>query len=88
MKKDKWWQHVLWAVFCFALAAWLYYDLTKFEEVGGSRRMNAIVALLYNILGKWGAVGFFVLLGGFFSVLGVKGLAAGKQEPPAPPAAS
>jgi hypothetical protein len=57
MKKDKWWQHVLWAVFCFALAAWLYYDLTKFEEVGGSRRMNAIVGLLYNILGKWGAVG-------------------------------
>jgi hypothetical protein len=71
-KADKWWQLVLWGIALLGFAVWMYFDLSRFETVGGSRRLNVIIALLYNILGKWGVVGFFGLIGAGMAAVGVK----------------
>ena len=52
----------LMSVVMLAGAVWMYFDLTKMETVGGTRRMNVFVVLIYNIFGKWGVV---LLVGGF-----------------------
>ena len=71
-KGGKWWHLVLWGAAMLGFALWMYFDLTHFETVGGTKRMNSIIALLYNILGKWGVVGFFGLIGAGMAVAGVK----------------
>ena len=62
-KDGKWWHSVGWGVLALALAVYSYYDLTKFEQEGGWRRMKWLLALAYNTLGKWGVVGLLVVLG-------------------------
>jgi len=60
---DKWRQSALWGLASFGLAAFLYFDLTAFERDGGTRRVRWYIAILYNMLGKWGVVGLFVFTG-------------------------
>jgi hypothetical protein len=71
-KGGKWWHLLLWGAAMLGFAVWMYYDLTSFETVGGTKRMNSILALLYNILGKWGVVGFFGIIGVGMAAVGVK----------------
>src|SRR5262249_46326672 len=49
--------------FCFlffmvsmGFTVYMYCDLTAWEASGGTRRVHSLVALGYNIGGKWGAV--------------------------------
>jgi len=50
---NEWWKGVLGGVFMFALAGGLYWYFTDFENSNDrSRRMNAIIATLYNAGGK------------------------------------
>lgn len=58
-----------------AFAGWEYNDLVAWEQEGDSRTMNVFLLGLYDWFGKWGVVAPFVLLGGFFVVGGIRGLA-------------
>ena len=58
-----------------AFAGWQHNDLVAWEQEGDSRTMNVILLGLYDWFGKWGVVTPFVLLGGFFVVVGIRGLA-------------
>ena len=66
----KWWQTALWGLFLIAAAIGLFFYFEDFERSSdSSRRMNAIVALLYNIGGKWLASGVLGAIGGIMLIL-------------------
>jgi hypothetical protein len=77
---DSWWADLLGALLLFGGAVWLYYDLTAFETEGGERRMQWVLVLLYNYLGKWGIVGFFALAGVGLTFHGLSQLRAALAE--------
>jgi hypothetical protein len=60
---------------CLAFSGYLFYYFTQFEagEESG-RRMWWILAVLYNIGGKWPPVGLVGLIGIVVLAMGVKGL--------------
>ena len=82
IKKDKWWQFMLYGVVALGFSAYLYWDLTKFDEEGGTRRMSWFVLIPYQLLGKWGAVGVFVALAGFMFYCGIEEMRKSRQNPP------
>jgi hypothetical protein len=53
-----------WALFFWAVAVVLYNELDRLEATGGNARVPSIIAMAYNLGGKWGAVAVFVFLGG------------------------
>jgi hypothetical protein len=57
------WGTVIIGVLILAFAWYLHGVLTQMETSGGSLRINIIFALLYKVLGKWGAVGAIAFLG-------------------------
>jgi hypothetical protein len=67
-----WWKTLAFGVFMCGLAVFLYFYFTDFETTGGSRRMNAIIAGLYNIGGKWLACSFVGLIGLIAVLMGIK----------------
>lgn len=69
-KKHEWWIALLIGIGMFAGSVFIYFDLTKFEEEGGERRMHWLAVLLYEWLGKWGLVGFMLLIGVGMTVYG------------------
>jgi hypothetical protein len=82
-KKERWWTNFIWAPLMVAAAVYFYIDLTRFEEEGGTRRMNVIIIAVYHVLGKWGVVGVFALAAIVFVVTGVMGFRkrnAGQQS--------
>ena len=70
--ESAWWKTLLGGLFCLGLSILLYYYFTDFEQSGGSRRINAIVAAMYNIGGKWFTCSVFALLGVGLIGLGIK----------------
>lgn len=64
--------HLVCMGICLALAAWLYFDLTAWEQEGGTKSMHKVVALLYDIGGIKGVVGGFSLLAAFFGVQAIR----------------
>ena len=58
-----WWKNLGCSLFCFACAAWLYWDLTQFEIAGGTVSLPRILALLYKLGGKWPPVILFLIAG-------------------------
>ena len=50
-------------ILMFLIAGYMWWDLTQLEEVGGSRTVHWVIALVYNIAGKWGVVGLLSLVG-------------------------
>ena len=76
-KKDEpWWLALLGGLIMLGGAVWVYIDLTAFETEGGTRRINWIVAFLYNNLGKWGVVGLMALGGLGATAVGISQLMA------------
>lgn len=63
-----------------ALTIYMYVDLTQFEASGGVTSMQWVLAILYNLFGKWGIVGpmGFVLAVG--SLKAVQMLATGERS--------
>jgi hypothetical protein len=49
----------------------LYFMFDNWEQEGGARRMNAIVLLLYKMLGKTGVAVVFSGIGALMSVSGI-----------------
>ena len=69
---DSWWKTVGFGVFMFALAGFLYWYFTDFENSNDrSRRMNAIIAMLYNVGGKNLACGAVAAIGAVLVGMGV-----------------
>src|SRR5262249_49288323 len=60
---EPWWGHLIAGIVCLGITVYLYYDLTAFEATGGTRRMQWILAIVYNHLGKWPILTFFALAG-------------------------
>lgn len=48
-----WWKTAGAGLFMIGITFFLYYYLTHLEESGGRGRINWIIALTYNIGGKW-----------------------------------
>jgi hypothetical protein len=44
------------------LSVFLYFYFTDFEDQGSSRRINWVVALLYDIGGKWTVIGVVLVM--------------------------
>ena len=51
-----WW---FFALFSLGYGTYLYFQLTELETVGGEIEVNIIIVGVYQLLGKWGVVGFF-----------------------------
>jgi len=51
-----WWYLFVAGIFV-GLSIFLYFYFTDFETQGGSRRINWVVALLYDLGGKWAVIG-------------------------------
>lgn len=82
-KQEPWWIAFLIGIAMLAGSVFIYFDLTKFEEEGGQRRMHWLAVLLYKWLGKWGLVGLIILVGLALTVYGIVQLGnrlAGKEE--------
>ncbi|MDP6636250.1 MAG: hypothetical protein QGG42_15225 [Phycisphaerae bacterium] len=75
---DEWWGKLGGTVLFGGVGWWLHGALTELEAGGEEIRVNWILAMLYRIGGKWGAVGFCALLSFLFLFWGLKQLAAGK----------
>lgn len=80
-KTSKWWQTILWAVAMLAITVYLYWDLTKFEIEGGTRRLWVVLAMAYKLVGKWGAVGIMGALSGLMFFLGISQLRGSLRRP-------
>jgi hypothetical protein len=52
-----------WGVFFLGAAALIHNIFEQFEASGGSLRIHVLIALAYNLGGKWGAVMLFVIAG-------------------------
>lgn len=83
-KKDlPWWISLLIGIGMFVGSVFIYFDLTKFEEEGGERRMHWLAVLLYKWLGKWGLVGLVIVMALAMTVYGIVQLSnrlAGPEE--------
>lgn len=56
-----WWHLFIGGIFvCFSV--FLYFYFTDFESQGGSRRINWVVALIYDLGGKWAVIGVVQVL--------------------------
>ncbi len=67
----KWWQFVLYGLGMFGFAIFMYIYLTNKEHEGGRVRMQWIVALVYELLGKWGVTGILAGLGAISLLIGI-----------------
>lgn len=56
------WWYLFIAVIFVGLSVFLYFYFTDFEQQGGSRRINWVLALLYDIGGKWTVIGAVQIL--------------------------
>jgi hypothetical protein len=68
-QESAWWSNLVIAVLMLAGAGWMYYDLTKLEAEGGTRRVRSIVKAVYELGGKWAVVGIFLALAALFVYL-------------------
>ncbi len=78
-KPDSPWVSVGWGLFLIAVGVGLYFLFNYWEQEGGRMKMNAIVLLIYNFLGKWGVLGVFGGLGAILTLVGINGVVKGKK---------
>jgi hypothetical protein len=76
---DSWQGKLLFALGAFAGAAFLYYIFDKMEAEGGSMRIHWIIAIAYNLGGKWVPVGLCLVLGALFGALGISEMVSPKR---------
>src|SRR5262245_16074179 len=68
---EKWWQSMLWAAVLVAGGIWFFHMFDDLEKHGGSIRMNRILIFIYDHLGKWGVLYFFLAIGFGMFAMGV-----------------
>jgi hypothetical protein len=67
----KWWQFILYGLGTLGFAIFMYVYLTNKEHEGGRVRMQWMIALVYEFLGKWGVAGVLVVLSAIFLLFGI-----------------
>jgi hypothetical protein len=78
--KDNPWGNIGWGVFLIVIGVVLYFVFNNWEQEGGRMKMNAIVLLVYNFLGKWGVLGIFGGLGAILTLMGISGVINRNKE--------
>lgn len=74
-EKDSPWATLGWGAFLVAVGVGLFFYFGHLEQEGGKVRMNAIVLLVYNFLGRFGVLGVFGGIGALMVLFGIKGIA-------------
>jgi hypothetical protein len=69
-----WWGQILIGIFFFAIAGFLYWYISDLEATGRGGRAPCLVAVVYNIAGKWGSVLLFVVPGIVIAGVGIRNL--------------
>ena len=87
-KEEPWWIPVIGGLILLGGSIWVYIDLTQFEASGGTRKVQWIIALLYNYLGKWGVVLFMALGGAAAMYAGISQVMEQNAAKPAPASSS
>jgi hypothetical protein len=78
---EPWWAHLIAGIVCLGVAVYLYFDLSAFEASGGTRRMQWILAIVYNHLGKWPILILFSLAGLGLVIQGIRqGVSSPKRD--------
>ena len=67
----RWWGQFILSTFFFAVAWLVQAQITELETMGRAR-LNVIVALVYGLAGKWGAVLICVAPGLYFAYRGIR----------------
>jgi hypothetical protein len=65
------WAFLIVGIMCLAAAVGLYFLFAGLERSGGSMRLPGILVLIYQVLGKWGAVGATAGFGAIATWLGI-----------------
>jgi nitrate reductase NapE component len=71
-ENDSPWKTIGIGLLLLAGAVFLYYTFDKLETEGGRVKINWILALLYNVAGKWPVVSVVALIGAFTTYSGIK----------------
>ena len=69
--RSRGWVFLVVGIVCLAAAAYMYYRFTAMQASGGSIRLPAILVLIYQVLGKWGAVGVTGVFGAIAVWMGI-----------------
>lgn len=72
--KESPWSTLGWGAFLLAVGVGLFFYFGHLEQEGGNVRMNAIVLLVYNFLGRFGVLGVFGGIGALMMLFGIKGI--------------
>lgn len=78
-EKDSPWVTLGWGAFLLAVGVGLFFYFGYLEQEGGRVRMNAIVLLIYNFLGRMGVLGVFGGIGALMMIFGIKGVVQKKN---------
>ena len=70
-KEWKWWYYVAGGILMAAISIWEFLDLSRLEQEGGTRTVSSYIALLYNLLGKWGILIVGLILSLFLVAFGI-----------------
>lgn len=71
------WGSLIFGLLVIGIAVSLHHTFTELETgVRESERLNWIVAVVYNLLGHWPAVGLVAAMGGFLAVSGIRKMTA------------
>lgn len=76
----KWWYYVLAGLAAGAGTVYEYFSLTRFEQEGGTRTMNRVIALIYDAVGKWGVVGIGAVVSVLLVAVGLWSLCGKKRS--------
>ncbi len=76
---DEWWGKILCSLCFLGLAWYLHGEFTRIEETGGSIRIQWMIALTYNWLGKLWTVGILAFFGVVFFLWGLCQLVTGEE---------
>lgn len=56
---------ILIAIFVIGVGIWQYFEITRWEQEGGTVEMNRLINFIYDIAGAIGVLLFFVAFGVF-----------------------
>lgn len=81
-----WWKVMFFGLVCTVLSVLLYFYISHAEAQGGTIRLFWVLAIVYNLVGKWGCVAVPALLAAVFFLFGAlefKDSRAGTKAVPA-----
>lgn len=71
--------NLLGGLFLIAIGIGGYFLFNHLETNGGSMRIPVIAIGLYNLIGKWGILGIFAVLGGFLAGSSIVRMVKGEE---------